>query len=383
MRQYFGKGRTFIMPPKKMPIPPPEINLQLARLQAYPPGKPIEEVKREFGLDHVIKLASNENPLGPSPRALKAMAAVAGEMNLYPDGNAYYLRQAIAGKIGVDADEIILGNGSDEIALFLMLAYAGPRREVITSEYSFVRYRMEAELAGAPVTLIPMKEMRHDLKAIAAAVTPNTSIICLDVPCNPTGSGLSRRELTRFLDTLPQHIVVVLDQAYFEYAAALDPEFPDGLGLRSRRPNLVVTRTFSKAYGLAGLRLGYAVARPEIVRDINRIRPPFNTNRMAQAAGIAALADAAHLRRSTQTNRRGMEQLAKGFDKLGLRRWPSAANFILVDVGRGCHDVFIDLLKLGVVTRPMAGYNLPTCLRISVGTRAENAQCLAALKTVL
>lgn len=371
------------MPPKKIAIAPPPINSQLAKLQAYPPGKPIEEVKREFGLDHVIKLASNENPLGPSPRALKAMAAVAPEMHMYPDGNAYYLRQALARKLGVGANELILGNGSDEIALFLMLAYTGPGRELITSEYSFVRFRMEAELAGAPVKLIPMVNVRHDLKAIAAAVTPRTSAICLDVPCNPTGSGLTRRELKRFLDGLPQEIIVILDQAYYEYGAALDSDFPDGLELRSRRPNLVVTRTFSKAYGLAGLRLGYAIARPEIVSDIDRIRPPFNTNRMAQAAGIAALGDAAHIRRSTEANQCGMEQLQKGFDKLGIRRWPSTANFILVDVGRDCREAFTALLKLGVVTRPMAGIGMPTRLRISIGTRAENAECLAALKTVL
>ncbi|MCE5230496.1 histidinol-phosphate transaminase [bacterium] len=371
------------MSPKSVSVAPPALNPHLMKLQPYPPGKPIEEVKREFGLDEVIKLASNENPLGPSPRAMKAMAAVAAEMHLYPDGAAFYLRDALAKKLSVSPNELILGNGSDEIALLLMLAYAGPTREVITSQYSFIRYLMEAELAGAPVTLVPMRDMRHDLKAIAAAVNKRTAMICLDVPCNPTGSTLTKRELTRFLDAVPQDVIILLDQAYFEYAAALDPDFPDGTTLRARRPNLVVTRTFSKAYGLAGLRLGYAIARPEIVTDVNRIRPPFNANRMVQAAGIAALGDAAFLRRATESNRRGMAQMVKGLDKLGIRHWPSVANFILTDVGRDCREVFTELLKLGVVTRPMAGYGLATHLRISIGTRAENAKCLAAMKTVL
>ncbi|MEN6624806.1 MAG: histidinol-phosphate transaminase [Candidatus Sumerlaeia bacterium] len=371
------------MSPKTVSVAPPAINPHLTKLQPYPPGKPIEDVKREFGLDDVVKLASNENPLGPSPKALKAMADVATEMHLYPDGGAYYLRQALSKKLGVAADELILGNGSDEITLLLMIAYAGPGRELITSEYSFVRYRMEAELAGAPVKLVPMRDMKHDLRAIAAAVTRKTALICLDVPCNPTGSTVSKRELVRFLKAVPENVIVVLDQAYYEYAAGLDDEYPDGIALRSARPNLVVTRTFSKAYGLAGLRLGYAVTRPEIAQDVDRVRPPFNANRMVQAAGIAALNDAAHLRRSNETNRKGMAQLEKGFDKLGIRHWPSLANFILVDVKRDCREVFHELLKLGVVTRPMAGYGLKTHLRISIGTREENAKCLAAMKTVL
>ncbi len=364
-------------------VPPPALNRHLRRLEAYPPGKPIEEVKREFGLDEVIKLASNENPLGPSPLALSAIAAAAGEMHLYPDGNGFYLRQALAARLGVPADELILGNGSDEIAMLLMLAYAGPRRGVVTSNYAFVRYRMEAELAGAPVTLVPMRDMRHDLKALAKAVDERTALVCLDLPCNPTGSSLGRRELERFIDALPAGVIVLLDQAYYEYAAALDEGYPDGLALRAGRPNLVVTRTFSKAYGLAGLRLGYAAARPEIVSDIDRLRPPFNTSRIAQAAALAALDDTKHLRRSIELNRRGLEQLTAGLEKLGLRVWPSLANFVLTDVGRDGRAVFTELLKRGVVTRPMAGYGLMTHLRISTGTRTENARCLKALKQVL
>jgi len=361
---------------------PPPLNRHLRRLRPYPPGKPIEEVKREFGLSEVCKLASNENPLGPSPRALKAMAAIAGEMNLYPDGSAYYLKQALAERLGVSPAELILGNGSDEIIVFLALAYLNRRRDLVTSDYAFVRYRMAAELAGAPCRLAPMRDMRHDLRALARHITPQTAMVCLDLPGNPTGASVSRRELERFLRAIPPSVIVVLDQAYFEYAVA-DPDYPDGLALRARFPNLVVTRTFSKAYGLAGLRIGYAVARPEIVTDLERIRPPFNTTRVSQAAAIAALDDHAHLRRSTAANAQGLAQLRQGFDRLGLKQWPSLANFILVDVGRDGREVFQALLRAGIVTRPMAGIGLPTGLRISVGTPRQNRACLAALGRIL
>ncbi|MCL5270723.1 MAG: histidinol-phosphate transaminase [bacterium] len=363
-------------------VPPPAINPHLANLAPYPPGKPIEEVQREYGLESVIKLASNENPNGPSPRALKAMAAVAGEMHLYPDGSGFYLKAALAARLGVAPAELILGNGSDEIVVFLALAYLRPGLELITSDHAFVRYRMAAELAGAQTRLVPMKDMRHDLKAIAAAVGPATAMICLDVPCNPTGTIVARRDLTTFLKKIPPRVIVVLDQAYHEFAAG-DPGYVDGFALRAAFPNLVVTRTFSKAYGLAGLRIGYAAARPEIVNDLDRIRPPFNTSRLAQAAALAALDDAAHVRRTVQANARGLAQLEKGLRALGCATWPSRANFILTDLHRNGNEVFQTLLERGVVTRPMGGYGLSSCLRISVGAPAENRRCLAALKEVL
>lgn len=368
----------------KQHVTPPVLNQHLRNLAPYPPGKPIEEVKREFGLDSVIKLASNENPLGPSPRAIKAMAAVAGEMNLYPDGAAFYLKQALAERLGIAPERIVLGNGSDEIMVFLAQAYLNPTRELITSTYSFVRYPMAAELAGAKCTLVPMNDMRHDLNALAKAVNPTTAMIVLDIPCNPTGTIVSRRELVRFLKKIPSEVMVVLDQAYFEFAAG-DEDFPNGLDLFDTFPNLIVMRTFSKAYGLAGLRIGYAIARPEIVHDLERVRPPFNANRMSQAAALAALDDKAFLKRSVSVNARGLAQLEKGFKALGLKSWPSWANFILIDLGEGrdCRQVFTALLKLGVVTRPMAGYGLTSYLRISVGTPEENKRCLAALKQVL
>ena len=367
---------------KQTIVAPPKISKHLQKVTPYPPGKPIEEVQREYGLDSVIKLASNENPCGPSPKAVKAMQAAAGEMNLYPDGGGFYLKQALAGKISVKPDEILLGNGSDEIVVFLTMAYLSARRGMLTSRYSFVRYRMAAELVGAPCRLIEMNDMTHDLDASAAAVDKTTAMICLDIPCNPTGTMVTKRQMTAFLGKIPKDVIVVLDQAYLEFAED-DPKCPDGLQLRKAYPNLIVLRTVSKAYGLAGMRLGYMVARPEIVTDINRIRPPFNTNRMIQIGTIAALEDKAHLRKTLATNAKGMAQLEKGFAKLGLKSWPSHANFILVDVGLDCRQVFEALLRQGVVTRPMAGYGLTTCIRISIGTTAENRRCLTALKTAL
>ena len=360
----------------------PTLNAHLRQVQPYPPGKPIEDVKREFGLDEVVKLASNENPLGPSPRALKAMAEVAAEMHIYPDGNGYYLKQALAKHLGVDPSELMLGNGSDELSGFLAQAYLNRKRGLVTSNYAFVRYRMAAELVDAPVQLVPMKDMRHDIKAIARAAAKDCGIVALDVPCNPTGTILTTAEVEWLLKHIPADTILLLDQAYYEYCADT-PDYPDGIALRRKWPNLVATRTFSKAYGLAGLRIGYGVARPEIVTDIDRVRPPFNTSRIAQVAAIAALGDAAHLRRSVRANQKGKEQLQKGFDRLGIRWWPTHANFILADVSRDCREVFVELQKLGVITRPMAGYGLTTCLRISIGTTDENRKCLAALKQVL
>lgn len=364
------------------PAAPPVLNPHLANLLPYPPGKPIEEVQREYGLESIIKLASNENPLGPSPRAVKAMNALAGEMHFYPDGGGYTLKQALCERLDVKAEELILGNGSDEITMLLALAYLGPGAELITSQFAFVRYRMAADLAGARTTLLPMPDMRHDLEAIAAAVGPRTRMICLDVPGNPTGTMSTKKELTAFLKRVPAEVVVVLDQAYYEYAAG-DRNYADGITLRRLHPNLVVTRTFSKAYGLAGLRIGYAVARPEIVRDLDRVRPPFNANRMAQGAALAALEDEVHIRKSVETNARGLERMQRDLAELGCAVVPSWANFVLTDIGCDAKRAFQGLLKQGVVTRPMAGPGMETSLRISIGRPAENRRCLAALKRVL
>lgn len=367
---------------KTKDVPPPMLNRHLTKLLPYPPGKPVEEVQRMYGLNQVDKLASNENPNGPSPRAIKAMRSAATDMHFYPDGAGYYLKEKIAEKIGVKPEELILGNGSDDIFIFLAQCYLSKSKGMLTSNYAFVRYRMAAELVGAPCKLVPMQDMHHDLKALGKAVTQSTVMICLDVPGNPTGTSLKRKDLVGFLESIPPEIIVVLDQAYYEYAAE-ERDFPDGLKLRKDFPNLVVTRTFSKAYGLAGLRIGYAVARPEIITDLERVRPPFNANRMAQAAAMAALDDRAHLIRSLRNNQRGMQQLEKGFKKLGINYWPSKANFILCDVGRPAKPVFDELLKHGTIVRPMGAPGMEQCLRISIGTPQQNRRCLAAIEEVL
>jgi histidinol-phosphate aminotransferase len=358
------------------------LNRHLKPLKPYPPGKPVEEIQRVYGLDDVIKLASNENPIGPSPKVVGVMASLAPGMNVYPDGSGYFLKKDIATHLGIREEELILGNGSDDITTFLAQCYLNRRRGMITSNYAFVRYRMAAMAMDAPLTLVPMKNMRHDLESISRAVDRSTAMVCLDIPCNPTGTIVNRRQIVRFMNRMPDDVLVVLDQAYFEYAIA-DPDYPDGLELRKRYPNLIVTRTFSKAYGLAGLRIGYAVADPDLIADLDRVRPPFNTNRMAQAAARAALSDRAHLRKCIKVNRAGMQQLEKGFVSLDLKYWPSHANFILVDVGRDCLEVYESLLRAGVITRPMDGLGLVNCLRISIGKSGENRRCLAALRKSL
>jgi histidinol-phosphate aminotransferase len=362
---------------------PPPLNKHLQALTPYPPGKPIEEVQREFGLEEVIKLASNENPLGPSPRAMQAMIGAAGQMHLYPDGAGYYLKRKLAGRLGVEPGELILGNGSDELLMLLALAYLNKKRALLTSDYAFVRYRMAAEMAGAPVRIVPMKKMRHDAKALIDAMDETVGLAMLDVPGNPTGGGLSQREAVRLLKALPEGALLVLDQAYFEYANSMDEQNPDGIALRRTYPNLIVTRTFSKAYGLAGLRIGYAVAHPDVVRDLERIRPPFNANRMAQAAAMAALDDEAFLKRTITVNRKGLEWMAKGLTAMGLRVYPSLTNFVLVDVGQDCRAVFQRLLAEGIVARPMPGIKGGSHLRISIGTEEQNRKCIGALKKVL
>lgn len=357
----------------------------LLSLEPYPPGKPIEEVQREYGLEEVIKLASNENPLGPSPKAQKAMAHAAAEMNLYPDGAGFYLKRALARKLGVTPREIVLGNGSDEITLFLALAYLGPRFSAVTSDLAFVRYRMAAQLVGAEATIVPMKRFRHDPAALAAAVQPSTRLIFIDNPCNPTGTIVNKSELARLLREIPERVLVVLDEAYHEYARH-DPQYPDTLALRKKHPNLIVKRTFSKAYGLAGLRIGYGIAHPAVIEDLERVRPPFNANRMAQAAALAALEDTAWLGRVVRTNDEGKEQLAKLFKDVGLKAVPTWANFFLVDLSKtefAGMELYQALLEEGIIVRPMGGYGLERFVRISIGTRAENNKLAQVLTDLL
>jgi len=362
-----------------MPLVPPYV----ASLTPYLPGKPIEEVEREYGVTDVAKLASNENALGPSPKALAAAREAAARAHLYPDGSAFHLRNALAAKLGVEPKEVFVGNGSNELIELLVRTFVLEGEEVLTSAQSFVAYKLAAQAHGRTLVEAPMKGRFHyDLDAIKKLLSRRTKLVFLANPDNPTGTWIGAAELTPFLDAVPKETLVVLDEAYVEFVDA--PGFPDSLALRRKYPSLVVLRTYSKIYGLAGLRLGYGLARPEVVEYLDRVRAPFNVNLVAQAAGVAALDDAAHLEASRALVREERPFLAAGLAALGATVVPSQGNFVLADFpGRAGKELFEALLREGVVVRPMGGYGFPTAQRITVGLRAENEKCLAALGKVL
>jgi len=375
------KGRKRRRAGSKAPI---ACRRHLRSLAPYPPGRPIEEVQREFGLKRVIKLASNENPLGPSPKALEAIRRRAREVNLYPDGNVYYLGQALSRHLRVRPEQLMFGNGSDEIVVWLALAYLSPRETIIVSEHSFIRYQMAAQLIGARWKTIPLTQWRHDLRAMARAVSSRTRMIFFANPENPVGTMVKRQEFERFLKAVPPRVLIVLDQAYFEYVQ--DADYFDGIEYLGRYPNLVVLRTFSKAYGLAGLRIGYGVANPKIVTDVNRVRPPFNVNRLAQEAAVAALDDVDFLRQAVEVNEAGRRYLYGEFERLGLDYVPSQTNFVLIRVGNETCDgtaIAHEMMRRGVIVRPMAGYELPDYIRITIGLPAENRLAMRVLEKVV
>jgi len=355
----------------------------VASLQPYVPGKPIEEVEREYGVRDVAKLASNENALGPSPRALAAAREACGRAHLYPDGSAFHLKRALAERLGVSPEEIIVGNGSNEIIELLVRTFVLEGEEVLTSAQSFIAYKLAAQAHGRTLVEAPMRDRFHyDLEALRARLSPRTKVVFLANPDNPTGTWFLERDLLPLLEAVPPGALVVLDEAYVEFVEV--PGFQDALALRRRFPQLVVLRTFSKIYGLAGMRLGYAVARAEVAGFVDRVRAPFNVNLVAQAAGVAALADEEHVRRSQELVRSERPFLSAGLSALGATVAPSQGNFVLADFpGRPGKDLFEALLREGVVVRPMGGYGFPTAQRVTVGTRAENEKALAALRRVL
>ncbi len=355
-------------------------NSQLRDLPVYEPGKPIEETARELGVhpDEIIKLASNENPLGPSAKALAAMRASLAGANLYPDGGGYYLREALAAKLNVSRDQLILGAGSNEIIEFLGHAFLDRGDEIVTSEHAFVVYKLVAAVFGAGTIEIPSPDFRHDLDAMAAAITPKTRLIFIANPNNPTGTLAAQDELERFMERVPPRIVVVFDEAYYEYLD--DP--PDTLGFIRDGRNVVTLRTFSKIQGLASLRVGYGIARPELIQVLHKTRQPFNVSGLAQAAALAGLDDDAHREKTKRITDEGRDYLQKEFSAMGLRFVPSVANFVLVNVGDGA-KIFRALLERRIIVRPLKGYDLAAWLRISVGTMEQNRRCIAALKEVL
>jgi len=355
-------------------------------LHPYQPGKPIEELEREYGVSNIIKLASNENPLGPSPLALEAAGQALKDSWLYPDGAGFALKQKLGEKFGFAMNQITLGNGSSDVLEFAMRAFVTPNDEVIFSKHSFAVYPILTQAAGARAVVTPAKNWGNDLAAMREAVTERTRLIFIANPNNPTGTCLGRGELESFLRDLPAHVMVVLDEAYFEYAnfAGLGgTDYPNGLEWVDHYPNLIVARTFSKSYGLAGLRVGYSVSHPVVADLLNRVRPPFNVNLVAMAAAVAALDDDEHLLRTVSLNRDGMQQLVAGFKALGLDYIPSGGNFISVDMGRVAAPLYEALLREGIIVRPVANYAMPNHLRVTIGTPEQNERFLDALKKVL
>lgn len=361
---------------------PFELNPVLKYLPVYVPGRPIEEVAREVGLpaDEIIKIASNENPLGPSPKALAAIQAALPKLHLYPDGSAFYLRRKLAEIHGMTPENLIFGNGSNEIIEFVGHATMRPGVDVIVSQYSFAIYPIMAKLFGANVITVPAKNYGHDLKAMVKAITPNTRVMFVATPNNPTGTLSAKGELAELVNQIPPHVLLVIDEAYIEFLKDSVDFLP--LIRRGDFPNILLMRTFSKIFGLAGLRVGYGIGHPELISALEKIRQPFNLNQLAQVAAMAALDDNDHVMKTRTVNQAGLDFYELTFRKLGLDFIPSAANFILVKVGDG-QKVFNDMQKLGVITRPMGGYQLPEWLRISVGTTAENERCIEALKQAL
>ena len=353
------------------------VHPDIAALSPYVPGKPIEELQRELGLTRVVKLASNENALGPSPKAMAVINEGIATLHRYPDGGAFRLRQAIADRWKVSAEQVIVGNGSDEILGLLARTFLSPGDEAVMADQTFVIYKMEVMAAHGKAIVVPLVQWRHDLPAMGAAITERTRLLFLCNPNNPTGTMVSAEEVARLLRKVPEHVIVVFDEAYFEYVRSSD--FPDSMAYVRQGRNAIVLRTFSKIYGLAGLRIGYGVTTAEIANFLNRVRPPFNANSLAQRAALAALDDDEHVAKSRAVNQAGMEQVVNGLRTLGFAPIASETNFVYFDVGRDGRRVFDALLRLGVIVRHIEG----RMIRVTVGQSDENRTFLAALGQVL
>lgn len=353
------------------------------QLSPYVPGKPVDELARELNLDPatIVKLASNENPLGPSPRSLAAIREELAELTRYPDGNGYNLKVRLAQHCRVQPDQVTLGNGSNDILELVARAYLAPGLNAVFSEHAFAVYPIVTQAVNAGARVIPAKDWGHDLPAMLAAIDDKTRVVFIANPNNPTGTWFGPQALKDFLKAVPEHVLVVLDEAYIEYAEG--GELPDGLDYLADHPNLLVSRTFSKAYGLAALRVGYGLSSAVIADVLNRVRQPFNVNSLALAGACAALEDAEYLAESREVNAAGMQQLEQGFQALGLSWIPSKGNFIAVDVGREAGPVYQGLLREGVIVRPVAGYGMPNHLRVTIGLQGENTRFLEALSKVL
>jgi histidinol-phosphate aminotransferase len=350
----------------------------ISSIKPYVPGKPVEELERELGISGSVKLASNENPLGPSPLAIKAMRTVLKEVNRYPDGSCYYLRNVLSEKIKVRGDQLIFGNGSNEIIELAVRTFISPGNEAIMAHPSFVVYSMIVQAAQGNNIVVPLKDWRHDLDAMASQITDRTRLIFIANPNNPTGTINTKAEMDRFMDKVPDHILVIVDEAYYEYAQS--PDYADSIKFLMADRNILVLRTFSKIYGLAGLRIGYGIAKASLIEEMNKVRQPFNVNSLAQAAAIEALKDESHLRRVKQLNMRGKKFLYKELNNMGLSFVPSEANFIYVmfneEVAGSINE---KMLKQGIIVRPMG----PNTIRITTGLQGENRKLVKALENAI
>lgn len=356
-------------------------------LQPYIPGKPVEELQRELGIERIIKLASNENPLGPSPLGREAAATTLDELNRYPDDVGFRLKAKLAERFDVSAEQVTLGAGSSDILDMVAHTFLEPGRNAVFSEHAFAMYPIYTQATGASARVAPAlpdtdaMPYGHDLDAMAALIDSQTRVIFIANPNNPTGTWLDSDALYAFIESVPPDVVVVLDEAYTEYVE--EPDFPNGVEWLADFPNLVVTRTFSKIYGLGGLRVGYGLSSAELAAVINRVRSPFNVNSVALTAAEAALDDTDFVARSIANNRAGMKQYLQALAQMGLKSIPSVGNFVCVDVHRSGNDVFQQMLRQGVIVRPVGNYNLPSHLRITIGTEEENTRCIEALQACL
>lgn len=350
-------------------------------IQPYSPGKPVEELEREYGITGSVKLASNENPLGPSPAARAAMYRAIGKVSYYPDSHGYYLKKRLAEHLAVRPEQITLGNGSNEVLELVARAFVSPGEQVMYSQYAFVVYSIVSQAVGAQAVVTDARQWGTDLRAMQKALTPSTKVIYLANPNNPTGTWTRSQELRQFLSAVPAGVLVVIDEAYAEYV--VEKDYPECIGWLDDFPNLIVTRTFSKIYGLAGIRVGYAVSSQEIAELLNRVREPFNINSIGLSAAEAALADLDHLQRSRELNLQGLRQLEDGLSRLGLQTIPSAGNFTTLDLTRPVAPIYEALLRAGVITRPVGNYGMPNHLRVTVGLASENRRFLGALDRVL
>jgi len=354
----------------------------LAEVRPYIPGKPIEELKRELGIKGEIqKLASNENPIGPSPKAIEAIKKELGKTNIYPDNECFYLKKGLMKHLDVGRENLIVGNGSVELIMLTAMAYLSPEDEFIAGNRSFALAKISVKLMGAKFKGIPERDYTHNLDAIKDAITDNTKIIYIDNPANPLGTKIPKEKIGNFICSVPDNIIIILDEAYYEFVEK--DQLPDSIKFVKQGKNVLVLRTFAKMYGLAGLRIGYGIASPEIIQTVGKARLPFNVNRFAQAAALAALDDEEHIRRTLKVNKEGKEYLTNAFEEMGISYIPSSTNFITFKIGKDAQKVFMELQKRGIIIRPLANYGMAEFLRVTIGRSEQNKLLVETLKKIV